>query len=245
MAYTVAELITNAYYLSGKNSLGFNEPTGNDLQNGVVYLNEVLAIKTANSRLIPYYTKFDFLAITDQLPGLNETVYLIPNLIEAETFNFFINGSSNSIRFASEKQSRRKYQGSSRAMNVNALQFSWYLEPCFGGAKLFTYFNPDQNYPLTIWGKFRLASVTYNQDLSLTLDLFYITYLKYALAEWICQQFNITMQPQTQRQLADIENSIVDIAQLDMTTDKISTLRGTRGGADWAWANLSDGWDRA
>ena len=248
MVYTVEQLVTNAYYLSGKNSQNFNEPTGNDLQSGVTFLNEVLAVKTANNRLIPYYSEYNFLAITNEqtpTPPDYETRYFIPNLISIETFVFYI----GTVRYASTKQTRRKYQGSGRAEQIQSLQFSWYMERSTGGGTLFTYFSPSQDYPLRIWGKFSLNSVTFNQNLLFDkdtnptgLDMFYITYLKYALAEWICQQFNITMQPQASQKLKELETMIVDIAPLDMTTMKRSTLQ-SENTPNWAWVNLSQGWN--
>jgi hypothetical protein len=59
------------------------------------------------------------------------------------------------------------------------------------------------------------VSVTKYQDLSIILDLFYIDYLRYALAEYMCQEYNITFQPQNQAKLNEFETTIFDISPIN------------------------------
>jgi hypothetical protein len=232
MIYTVLQLINGAYYLSGKNTPIYNEPTELDINNGLQMLNEVIAIKTANDRIIPYYLEYD----SNFAQNVQE--YFIPNLLSIETLVFFI----QTVRYPMTFINRRNFQGSGRAENQQSLPFTYYYERCFGGSNLFVYFYPDSNYPFTIWGKFSLSQITsLFQDLSLTIDLYYITYLKYALAEFICQYFNITMQPQSSQKLYELEQVIIDIAPMDLVNTKRSTLQSQQA-PNWAWINLSQGW---
>lgn len=232
MSYTVTQLVTNSWYLSNIVSRGLETISGDQLYDGLNMLNEVLAIKTASSRMIPYYSVFDFDAV------IGQELYFIPNLIECQTFTFFI----GPVRYSMSYQGRKAYFGTPRVNGINTLPYQWHIERCVGGANLYTYFTPDQTYPLEITGKFSLASVSLNQDLSLTLDQFYIVYLRYALAEFMCQEYGIVFQPQGAQKLAELETTIVDISPPDLTITKLSTLRRSNAGDIYAQANLGQGW---
>lgn len=231
MAYTVTKLITEAYYLSGRLSRGLQTITGEQLATGLRLLNALIAMKSVNDRLIPYFTKYQF----DAVVGQEE--YFIPNLIYIETLTF----DYSTVRWSMEPLSRRVYQGSSRANNIDSLMFNYYVERCKGGANLFMYFNPDQTYPMTIWGKFSLDSVVLNQDLEATLELFYIDYFRYALAEYICHDNNITFQPQNKQKLEELEEQLLDTSPPDLSVKKFSGLRG-QGQSIWGQVNLGHGW---
>jgi len=55
MPYTSQMLITNAYYLSGIVSRGLETVTNEQLNDGLFRLNSFLAMKSADTGLIPYY----------------------------------------------------------------------------------------------------------------------------------------------------------------------------------------------
>lgn len=158
MVYTVANLITDAYYISGIVSREFETVSGQQGSVGLAVLNNILTDKAIEKDMIPYYTKYTFNAIAGQ-----ET-YFIPNLEELDTLVFFL----NSVRYQMREVDRIAYRGNSRANNVTSLPFNWNLERCLGGALLSLYFFPDRNYPMEAWGLFRLLEVTMNQDLSFT-----------------------------------------------------------------------------
>ncbi len=231
MAYTVTRLITEAYYLSGRLSRGLNTISGPLLQIGLVLLNAVLSIKSANERLIPYFTEYD----DDFVVGQEK--YFIENLISIETMTF----EYNTVRWSMQPSTRRPYQGSSRAENINSLPQNYYCERAKGGANVFVYFFPDSTYPFKIWGKFSLLNVVLNQDLESTLDKFYIEYLRYALAEYICQDNNITFQPQNSETLQEYEKIITDVAVPDLTIAKITAFN-PRPTYNWGDVNLGHGW---
>ena len=94
---------------------------------------------------------------------------------------------------------------------------------------------------MKIWGKFALLNVVLNQDLETTLEAFYIEYLRYALAEYICQANNITFQPQNKATLDDFEQQFLDIDAPDLTVQR-KTAYGSRPLWSWSLVNLSHGW---
>jgi len=232
MAYTTLQLINNAYYESGIVSRGFETVSGLQATDGLQFLNDLLQDKTVENGLIPYYKKHDFTAVTGQ------EEYFIPNLIEVETFVFFI----DSVRYQTQKQARRRYFGSSRADNIESLPGSWHMERSFGGASIYIYFKPNTEYPLQIWGQFRLDDVALNQDLSLTLDRFYINFLKFDLASRLCAEFNYSVPPGVEKQLKVYENSInKKSGPMDMRLVKMSSLQQS-GGINYGQVNIGKGW---
>lgn len=232
MAYTVTQLVTNAYYLSSIVSRDFETVSGSQLTDGIEVLNDLLADKTIDNGMIPYFKKYAFPAVA------NQSEYFIPDLIEADTFVFFI----NEVRFATSMQARHEFRGSSRAMNIQSLPYEWNLEKQFGGALLSLYFSPDKNYPLELWGQFRLAEVANNQDLSLTLDRFYINYLKYELACRLCKEFSYNIPADVKEQFDSYYEIIKNKSAVwDLRTQKISAF-STGGYINYGVVNLSGGW---
>ena len=232
MAYTTLQLINAAYYESGIVSRGFETVSGQQANDGLGFLNDLLQDKTMDNGLIPYYEQHDFTAVAGQ------EMYFIEDLIEIETFTFFI----DTVRYQTENRARREYFGSSRADNIRSLPGSWHMERCLGGANLFIYFKPNTTYPLQIWGQFRLNSVVINQDLSLTLDRFYITYLKFDLAARLCDEYQYSVPPGVTKTLNKLEANIKKKSgPLDMRLIKMSSLQ-RRGGINYGIVNLSHGW---
>ncbi len=233
MVYTANQLITNAFYLAGVTSRDLETVTGDQLTDGLSLLNDLLAVKTANFRLIPYFSSTTIAGVVGQ------ELYFIPNLISIETFTF----TQNNLRYSSRYTPRRQYFGSPRVNNINALPFSWHPERTDGGMNLYVYFKPQAVYSFEIWGKFGLASVANGMvDLLLTYERFYLVYLRYALAEYICEDYNLVLQPQALSKLRDLEQQIIDISPLDLTTNKLSTLQSATGSMTWAQINLGQGW---
>lgn len=231
MAYTVTRLITDSYSLSGLLSPGLQTISGEQLKKGLRFLNAILAIKSVNDRLIPYFTKYDL----DTEVGVEE--YTIPNLISIETMTF----NYSTVRWSMTQETRRNYQGSSRAENIDSLMQNFYVERKKGGATLFMYFKPNAVYPVTIWGKFSLSSVVLNQDLESTLDNFYIEYLRYAVGDYISQDANVTFQPQNKQKLDQYEQMFLDISAPDLTISKITAF-SSRPILNWGDINLGHGW---
>src|ERR1700691_3293831 len=179
MAYTAAQLITNSWYLSGIISRDLQTVPGSYMSDGLSLLNAVLAIKTANTRLIPYYQFYDTTAVVGQ------EVYFIPNLLQAETLTFTL----GVIRYQVVPKSRKIYFGSGRVNNIQSLMSMSRFERTLGGSNLYLYFLPNSPYPLQIFGKFGLTEITsLSTDLETVYDDYYIEYLRYALAEYMCSE---------------------------------------------------------
>jgi hypothetical protein len=232
MAYTTLQLINNAYYESGIVSRGFETVGGQQATDGLQFLNDLIADKTVENGLIPYYEEHNFSAVTGQ------EKYFIEDLISIDTFVFYI----DTVRYQTENRARREYFGTSRADNIQSLPGSWHMERCFQGANLYIYFKPNQAYPLTICGQFRLQQVTLNQDLSLTLDRFYINYLKFDLAARLCAEYNYTVPPGVAKALANYEDTISKKSgPMDLRLTKLSSLQ-RRGGINYGQVNLGHGW---
>lgn len=153
--YTVLKLITNSFYLSGIVAREFQDVTGPQLQDGLDILNDILDDTAVENDMIPYYTQYK------QVLTPGGYSYFIPNLIEVDTIVFFISG----IRYSMSKMERKQFFGTPRADNIQSLPFSWHIERQANGATLFLYFLPDSNYPIEIWGQFKLNQVVINQDL--------------------------------------------------------------------------------
>lgn len=230
MSFTAAQLISDSWYLSGIVAQDLEVVSGAQETLGLSLLNSVLAIKTANNRLIPYYDQLDIVAI----PG--QETYFIPGCIRIETFTYFI----GPVRFSVIETSRRVYNGSPRVENINSLPFIWTQIRTLGGTNLKMYFSPGQNYPIQIWGKFGLVNVSLNQDLELTFDDYYIEYLRYALAEYMCSEYNVAVPPLTMKRLAEYEEMITDISPMDLSMKKMSSFNKSTA-INWAYINIP-GW---
>lgn len=231
MAYTVLQLISEAYDLSGVVARDFQIVSGSQISSGLSLLNSSLSIKTADPGMIPYYKQYDLTSV------IGQKEYFIPGLVEAATFVYFI----NNVRFASNYVPRNVYHGSPRVDQVNALPFNYNFERVKGGSTLSVYFPVSQEYPFQIFGKFGLESVTLMQDLSLTYEKFYIYYMKCLLAQYICANYNITMPPQTANQLRESETAIRNMAPPDLTVNKSSTFSSSNN-LTWAQVNLGGGY---
>lgn len=234
MSYTALKLITKSFYRAGIRSQGFNAPTSEELNEGLDSLNDLLAEKTVDNALNPYYTKFDF-NVTE---GVEE--YFIEGLIEAETVTFTL----NSVRYSVMKTSRAKFFGSARANNIDSLPFMWHLEREFGGARLFLYYLPNQAYDFQLWGQFALNSeITLLTDLSLTYDRFYISYLKCALAQRLCLDYDMDVPSMLKEQMDEFDEMMSkQISPMDLNIQKTSTLQGGSF-VNYGVANLApNGW---
>ena len=233
MAYTVLQLITNAFYKSQIVSREFGTVSGPQSQVGLDCINKILSDKSYDSGTISYYQPYNFTGVVGQ------EEYFVPNLIDVDTLVFFI----NSVRYHVSEVSRRLYFGSPRAENINSLPYSYHLEKQLGGANIFLYFKPQQNYPFTLWGKFGLTSVTYNNDLTTVYDLFYIDFLEFQLSQRLCIEYAFDVPAGVQLKLDEMYQLLQkNIAPLDLSAQKISTLNHDQSGDQYLDANIAHGW---
>lgn len=231
MAYTALALINNAYYTSGMVARNLEEVTGQQQSDGLIFLNEVLDTKASHPVLLPYWRRSSFTAV------IGQEEYFIENLLEMEYLTFNL----GEVRYSMLEKSRREYFATGRVDNVQSLPFDWRLEREKGGARLYLYFLPSQNYEMKYHGKFGLTDVALATDLSLTYDGFYLAYLRYALAKYICDENDIEMPPGKLHRLRTYEQQLISVSPPDLTMKKMSTLQVHRG-LNWADVNLGMGW---
>ena len=274
MAYTVTQLISDAFNCSGIVGKEFEQVSGEQFAEGLQYLNSLLAKKTADKSGIPYFLMYESSFIVGQ------EQYLIPGLIEIDTMTFFIDSppsvpltpppyatsptpsvapQTNEVRYTMRKVDRKTYWGTPRANQVMSLPYQYYYERQFGGstntqpgvlpnplggASVYVYFLPVQAYTFQIWGIFAMQNVIQGQDLSQSLDQFYIDFLKFELAERICAEYDYSMPQGAAKQLDEYQLIIDKREQrLDLNQTQISPLTQTNDGINYAWANLSTGWN--
>lgn len=231
MAYSALQLITRAYYLSGIVARDLQTVTGPQISDGLLLLNSILDFKSSDLRLIPYFTEYFFTAVQGQ------EMYFIPNLNYIDTFTFNI----GVVRYSMNDMSRKDYFSTPRVDNIQSLPFSYRPERVLNGMNVYVYFTPEAAYDFRIWGKFDLTDVTLDQDMSLTYDLFYLEYLRHALANYICNDYGVTLPDAVMRQYKEIEKKLMDVSPADLKIQK-ATYFSARPGMDWQSVNLYKGW---
>lgn len=233
MTYLARTVITKAYYLSSIVSRGFQSVSGEQVRDGLDALNEVLAIKSADKALIPYFREYNFTAV------IGQEKYFVPDLIEVNSVTFNL---ATNVRQSMERKSRTGYFAGPRIDNVNALPLQYRIERVQNGSNIYLYFSPADRYPIKIWGKFGLLEITdLNQDLSLTYDAYYRAYLHYALADYLTQDYGTQLAPSAAKQLQTFEAVLKNVSPFDFTMSSISAF-GKGRGLGWADANIGHGW---
>ena len=226
-----SELTTKAYYLSDVVSRDFETVTGSQLSDGLDMLNDLLNEKAAKGNMIPYYSHATFNCV------IGQEKYEISGLMDISVLTF-IDGS---VRYPMKEIGRKEYFGNLRAVNIDSFPRIFSFERTLGGANLYLYFVPDRVYEFEITGKYFLLNVTASTDVTEILDGFYISYLKYALAERICDFYNIEFSQSKRKTLYDLDSRLFEIAIPDMTISKISALTPNNQGVNWAVVNLFNG----
>lgn len=230
MAYPATLLITRAYYLSGIVGRGFQTVSGSQITDGLFLLNELLEFKAAQTTLIPYYKRHEFPLVYGQ------EEYFIPNLYQIETMTF----NQGVVRYPMNNTSRTQYFGFGRVDGIASLPFSYHSERETGGTRIYVYFLPDFPYTAKLSGKFALTDVTLNTDLTTVYDGFYIAYLRYALAEYICQEFNVQFPADKKAKLKELEKNLTWVSPPDLTMQKVSLI-SNKGSINWQQVNIGKG----
>lgn len=230
MSYPTRLLITRAWYLSGIVARNLETVSGDQSTDGLFLLNELLEFKASDLALIPYWTKDNLELVQGQ------EVYFLPNLYEIETFTFNI----GTVRFPTTPMSRTQYFATGRVDDIQSLPFSWHLERVKGGSNLYVYYLPMQNYLATYTAKLALTDVTLDTDLSSAYDGFYIAYLRYALAEYMCHEYDITFAADKKAMLTKMEKKLSYVSPDDPTMIHIPFLNNDQP-FNWAYVNIP-GW---
>lgn len=230
---TALELINRSFYNSQIVGKNFNTATNDQINDGLFYLNNILAEKTAQNALNPYYQPYSFTT------EVGEEEYFVENLINIETLTFVY----QTVRYACNEYSRTQYFQSFRANTVETLPLTYHVERGLGGATVFLYPLPNLEYEFTMWAQFGFTTpIALNTDLFTVYDRFYTAYLELELAARLCVFYGKQIPPGVAQGLARCEASISSrISPPDLTTTKTSTLTG-EASINWAFVNFSNGW---
>lgn len=228
--YTAQTLITRSFYLSQIVGRGLQTVSGEQINDGLYLLNALLEFKSSELQLIPYFTEYFFNTVQ------GTEMYFIPSLVYTDTMTFNI----GPVRYPLIDMSRKEYFNGPRVDNIQSLPYGFRVERVLNGSNVYLYFPPADVYQMRIWGKFSLSDVTLNQDLSLTYDGYYIEYLRYALAEYICSEYGNTFPDQSQKKYEEIRKKLMNPSPPDLTIQKRSYFSGP-GVFDWQTINLYKG----
>lgn len=230
--YPAQQLINRAWNLSGIVARNFEVANGNETSDGLWLFNELLAEKSYDVKLIPYWGRIEF-----NLQQGQERYY-IPNLYQVETFTFNI----GSVRFPTFNAGRKQYFGDGRVDNIQALPFEWHLERELGGCYLYVYYLPMQTFVAKITGKFALTNVEENTNLANLYDLFYIRYLRFLLAEAMDLEYDIEFAADKKQKLRQIEQKLLYVSPPDLHMVKLSFMNRNQP-FNWAHLNISPAWN--
>ena len=248
MPYTAQELITRSWYLSGIVARNLQIDTGDQINDGLQMLNDLLNFKQIEIDLIPYYTYIQM----DMVAG--QEYYFLPYVaaVESATFNIGV------VRYPTEYSSRSKYYGSARIDNIASLPFSWNFNRGEGGGTIGFYFLPESGYTLKMMVKLFLVDVTLQTDLTNVsetvpytfpttanqgYDTSYIEYLRYALARYMCSEYGVEFNPQSERIYQSYARKLMYMDPPDLSLKKYTILTANGlSGFNYGDANIGHGW---
>lgn len=258
MPYLARQLITKAWFLSGIVARNLQVPTGDQIYDGLDMLNNLLDFKQIEIDLIPYWQYITFDAVPSQ------EYYYLPYVaaIESATFNIDV------VRYPMMSSSRTNYYGSSRVDNISTLPFSWNFDRSVGGGTFAMYFKPESAYPIKMMAKIFLVNVTLDTDLTNVTETFsnpnnipnftqytfinnavqgydtaYIEYLRYALARYMCSEYGISFNPQSERIFQSYQRKLMYESPPDLSVKKVSILAADSApGFNWGDVNIGRGW---
>lgn len=231
MAYTALQLITRSYYLSQVVARELQTVSGAQVTDGLALLNALLNFKGTDLRLIPYFDRFSFNTVAGQ------EEYFVNNLLYVDAITFNI----GTVRYSMTDMTRKDYFSTPRVDNIQSLPFSYRAERKLGGMRLFFYFVPADVYVMKLSGKFGLTEVTLSTDLSLIYDGYFIEYLRYALAEYICSDYGATFPDESKMKYMQIEKKLLEVSPADLSIQKKSYFTKAPF-IDWQSVNIPGWW---
>ena len=226
----VAELISNSYYLSRIVGRDFETVSASQSKDGLSILNDILSEKNISSAAISYNETQNFNAIQGQ------EKYFIANLVSVETLTF----QDSNVRYRMNEVSRDRYFGLARVNDIQSLPQQFFVERTLGGANIYMYYLPDKEYEFELTGKLALQEVALFDDLSLSYDRFYLSYIKYNLAERLCDFNGNTVPIGVQKRLADLNREIDNFSGIDLSVNVVNPFGSTS--MDPVQIQLSRGW---
>jgi len=181
---SVRAFVTDAYQL-----IGASTPTvplhGNDLSKGIQYLNELLRAYGANGLMITVAKQVDFtvnigqgnitFGESDYVP--TPDVYSEGRLVNLE--NAWV--TLQHVTYPLIDESRNEFFSSYKYETLLGLPRYVIVKPELNLTRLQIFPAPSQEYDLSVYGKWQIATLTSNDDMS-TLPTYYQRYLRFALA---------------------------------------------------------------
>lgn len=233
MTYLAQDLITRSWFLSGIVARNLQFVSGDQLNDGLNMLNALLDFKQVETDLIPYYNYNQSYSTVAK-----QEKYTIANCAEISSCTFEL----QNVRYVMQYLTPENYFGAPRVDDVYTLPFNYTFLRQKGGLDLYLYFIPDKVYPLNIYGKFFLTDVSLNTDLTTVYDTSYIEYLRYALAQYMCSEYGILFNPESEKILIKMQRKLMYMMPPDLSMQKQSMLQADKSGMlTWAQVNLGAG----
>lgn len=231
MVAPVAQLISDGYFTSGIVGRGFQSVSGQQSEDGLRMLNQIILEKSMDSVFLPYDTH----AQVTMVPG--QEVYYVSGLIRLNTLTF----NQGTVRYPLIRDNINRYFATGRVDDVQSLPVHYFAERALGGMKLYFYFVPSSDFVLNIDGRYSYSKVAYNEDLNLHFDDFQILYFQYKLAERICDFYTVPFSEEAKQQLNNLERRFNNLSGEDLSITKYS-MSTVRDPYNYAWAILGKGW---
>ena len=227
-------LIADAMFLSSLVSAQFESVANDKLAAGLDLLNKFLFVQTAEKGMIPYYEEFP---IFFTIPGQEQ--YFLPDIITVTSVTFYF----GTVRYQMIEKTRDQYFATSRANNIQTLPSIWHFERALDGGNLFLYPKPNIAYEMHVWCKKEFdLNIQFNFDLTTVFEPFYIEYIRYGLAQYICDFYNIATPYNVKERLDSLLQKLSSrISPKDFSTTLFLSL-GKRPVLNWPAINLSNGW---
>ena len=232
MAYLAQQLIARSWYLSGIEARELQSIDGDRMQIGLDLLNSLLDFKQGETDLIPYYV-YD----SSNATVIGQEKYDLVNWADIKALSFNL----GTVRYKMTYVDNNQYFSQVRVNTIQSLPFTYTFIREDKGIALYVYYLPDQVYTLNIYGKKYLNDVTLNTDLSLAFDSVYSEYLRYALADYMCQEYGVEMPPRQQKILNSYIKKLKSFSPPDVTVSS-SGLNQGGGATGWTFIQFFQGW---
>lgn len=212
MPYMITELITKAWNLTGIVAAQAETVSGDQLKEGLDHLNDFLALQNANARIIPH-TRIQQLTCEAHSEEL-----FVQHLLSLDSLTLNEEKPSCYLLQSLPLLGRKEYFHQDYPSFLRPRFY--HLEKTKGGSFLFLSPTPDKAYSLKLVGKFGLTEVNPYDDLSVIYDRDYLLYLRYGLADYLCDLYNHPFS--AKGKLKEIERKLLDASPLDLSMEKIS-----------------------
>lgn len=232
MAFTAQQLIARSWYLSGIEARELQSIGGDRMAVGLELLNSLLNFKQGETDLIPYYQYNSTISTV-----IGQEKYLLTDWADIRALSFNL----GTVRYKMTYVNNDRYFSQVRVNNITSLPFTYTYIRQNGGIALYLYFLPDKVYTLNIYGKKFISDVTLSTDLLLAFDKVYIEYLRYALADYMCQEYGVEMPPRQQKILNSYIKKLKSFSPPDVTVATAGLNQGG-GAAGWTFIQFFQGW---